>query len=83
MPTYKRLIAAGGKNIHFTFWDHIVDMTGKYFKEDGTPYTYIGHWAWIPMLNDQCMTDFDGSPVLWEGRPVSIIEWIAAQRLDV
>ncbi len=83
VPTYKRLIAAGGKNIHFTFWDHIVDMTGKYFKEDGTPYTYIGHWAWIPMLNDQCTTDFDGSPVLWEGRPVSIIEWIAAQRLDV
>ncbi|MCI8986571.1 MAG: hypothetical protein HFI60_11585 [Lachnospiraceae bacterium] len=35
------------------------------------------------MLNDQCTTDFDGSPVLWEGRPVSIIEWIAAQRLDV
>ncbi len=82
IPTYKRLVAAGGKNIHFTFWDHITDMTGNYFNEDGTPYTYIGHWAWIPMLNNQCTVDFDGSPVLWNGRPVSIVEWIAAQRLD-
>lgn len=83
VPTYKRLIAAGGKNIHFTFWDHITDMTGNYFNEDGTPYTYVGHWAWIPMLNNQCTLDFDGSPVMWNGRPVSIVEWIAAQRLDV
>lgn len=82
VPTYKRLIAAGGKNIHFTFWDHITDMTGNYFNEDGTPYTYVGHWAWIPMLNNQCTLDFDGNPVMWDGRPISIVEWIAAQRLD-
>lgn len=82
VPTYKRLVAAGGRNIHFTFWDHITDMTGNYCNEDGTPYTYIGHWAWIPMLNNQCTLDFDGSPVMWEGKPVSIIEWIAAQRLS-
>ena len=79
IPTYKRLIAAGGSNIHFTFWDHITDQTGLYFNEDGTPYTYLGHWAWIPMLNNQCTLDFDGHPVMCHGRPAAIIDWIAGQ----
>lgn len=81
VPTYKRLIAAGGKNIHFTFWDHITDQTGLYFNEDGTPYAYSGHWSWIPMLNNQCTVDFDGNPVVYDGKPMAIIDWIAAQRL--
>ena len=81
VPTYKRLIAAGGKNIHFTFWDHITDQTGQYFNEDGTPYTYIGHWAWIPMLNNQCKLDFDGQPVICGGKQAAVIDWIAQQRL--
>lgn len=81
VPTYKRLIAAGGTNIHFTFWDHITDQTGLYFNEDGSPYSYLGHWAWIPMLNNQCTLDFDGRPVMCNGRPAAIIDWIAAQRL--
>lgn len=82
VPTYKRLIAAGGENIHFTFWDHITDQTGLYYNEDGTPYAYSGHWSWIPMLNNQCTVDFDGKPVIYGGRPVAIIDWIAAQRLE-
>lgn len=81
VPTYKRLIAAGGKNIHFTYWEHITDQTGLYFNEDGTPYTYMGHWSWIPMLNNHCTLDFDGEPVMCHGKPAAIIDWIAAQRL--
>lgn len=82
VPTYKRLIAAGGENIHFTFWDHVTDQTGLYFNEDGTPYTYSGHWSWIPMLNNQCTVDFDGKPVVYNGKEMAIIDWIAAQRLE-
>lgn len=67
---------------NFTFWDHITDQTGLYFNEDGTPYTYIGHWAWIPMLNNQCKLDFDGQPVICGGKRVAVIDWIAQQRLE-
>lgn len=81
IPTYRRLLAAGGKNVHLTLWEHVTDRTGRYFNEDGTPYTYIGHWSWIPMLNNQCRMDFDGQPVVWEGKEVTILEWLAAQRL--
>lgn len=81
VATYKRLMAAGGKNIHFTFWDHVEDLTGLYRNEDGTPFRYVGHWSWIPMLNNQCTLDFDGQPVLVGGKPSAIINWIAAQRL--
>ncbi len=83
IPTYRRLLAAGGKNIHLTLWEHVTDHTGRYFNEDGTPYTYIGHWSWIPMLNNECRLDFDGKPVVWEGKEVTILEWLAAQRLTL
>lgn len=80
VPTWKRLKAAGGTNVHFTYWDHIEDQTGLYRNEDGTPFRYVGHWSWIPMLNNECRTDYDGEPVLVDGRPAAILNWVAAQR---
>ena len=32
------------------------------------------------MLNNECRLDFDGSPVTIDGKPVTIVEWLAAQR---
>lgn len=80
LATYKRLMAAGAANVHFTFWDRIEDTTGLAPEADGSPYQYSGHWAWIPMLNNQCRLDFDGQPVTINGKPVSLLEWLAAQK---
>ena len=79
VPTYERLIKAGAQNVHFTFWDCIEDLTGLY-KVDKKPYKYIGHFAWVPMLDNECKLDYDGKPVLLDGKPTTIMEWIAAQK---
>jgi predicted peptidase len=80
LPTYHRIRAANASDVHMTYYDRIVDQTGLYKDEDGNPYEYIGHWAWIPMLNNECTTDFDGSPVMVNGKPASILEWLASHK---
>ena len=80
LPTYERLIAAGAKNVHFTFWDRIVDLHAGFKDEAGQPFEYMGHFAWIPMLNDDCRLDFDGKPVVYEGREVTLLDWLAGQK---
>lgn len=80
LPTYRRLIAAGAKQCHMTFWDKIVDMHGLFKNEKGEPYEYMGHFAWIPVFNDDCRLDFDGKPVTVNGAEVTLLEWLAAMR---
>ena len=80
LPTYRRLMAAGAENCHLTYWDRIMDLHGEFTQENGEPWEYMGHFAWIPVFNDDCRTDYDGKPVLWEGKEVSLMEWLAAQR---
>ena len=41
---------------------------------------YFGHFAWIPMFNDDCKLDYDGSPVLLNGEATTIFRWMAAQK---
>jgi predicted peptidase len=79
VPTYKRLIAAGAKNCHMTYWDKIVDLHAGFKNEKGEPYEYLGHFAWIPVFNDDCRLDFDGKPVTIGGREVTLMDWLAAQ----
>lgn len=81
VPTYKRLLAVGGKNIHFTFWDKVADLSGRYNTPDGAAFEYYGHWSWIYTLNNDCALDYDGAPVTVSGQPVRIMEWLAAQKL--
>jgi hypothetical protein len=80
VPTYQRLIKAGGKNVHFTYWDKVEDLSGKYTKSNGEPHEYYGHWSWIYTLNNDCKLDFDGKPVQVNGKDVGIIEWLGAQK---
>lgn len=79
VPTYKRLMAAGAKNVHFTYWDKIEDIHEGFCDAEGKPFEYIGHFAWVPMLNDDCKVDFDGSPVKIGEREVTLLEWLACQ----
>ena len=76
LPVYKRLKAAGARDVHLSYYDHVVDITGL-FGADG--YRYNGHWSWIYLHANQCRLDFDGKPVTLAGRPVTIMEWLAAQ----
>lgn len=77
VPLYHRLKQAGAKNVVFTYYDNVTDITGFYGGDD---YRYNGHWSWIYSHANVARTDFDGSPVLVNGRPVTIMEWMAAQK---
>ncbi len=80
VPTYERLMAAGAENCHFTYWDRILDLHGLFRNERGEPWEYMGHFAWIPVFNNDCRQDYDGKPVLVDGRETAILDWLAAQR---
>ena len=79
VPTYERLIAAGAKNVHFTFWDNITDLHQTYEEIGGKPHEYLGHFVWVPVLNDDCRLDYDGKPVYADGEPVSLFRWLGKQ----
>ncbi len=76
VPLHKRLMAAGAQNIIFSYYDHVVDITGFFGGED---YRYSGHWSWIYSHANKSRRDLDGAPVMLDGRPVTIMEWLAAQ----
>lgn len=77
VPLYERLVAAGAPNIHFSYYDHVIDLTGFYGGDD---YRYNGHWSWIYSHANHADFGSDGGPVMLEGRPVTIMEWMAAQK---
>ena len=76
LPVYKKLIDAGAKNVHLSYYDNVIDITGFY---GGEGYHYPGHWSWVYCHANECRYDFDGSPVRVNGKPVTIMEWMAAQ----
>lgn len=79
IPTYKRLIALGAKNVHFSYFDNVIDTTGLYKDAAGKPYEYNGHWSWIYTLNNESIKDYDGSNVKLNGKDTTIMEWLAYQ----
>jgi predicted esterase len=79
-PTYKRLIKAGASKVHFSLFDKVTDLHGL-FSEEGGPYEYNGHFSWIYALNDDCVLDYDGKPVVEDGKEVSLWEWLSMQRI--
>ena len=72
VPTVERLKKVGA-DVHFSFFDKVVDTTGKYKKADGTPYEYMGHWSWIYVYNDACEDTIDG-------KTVKLFQWMAEQK---
>ena len=76
LPVYNRLKAAGAKNVHLSYYDHVIDLSGLF---GGAGYHFTGHWSWVYSHVNQCWKDFDGSPVEVEGKPVHIMQWLAAQ----
>lgn len=79
VPLYKRLIEAGAKDVHFSYYDHVVDLSGFFGGDD---YHFNGHWSWIYSHSNHASLDFEDQPVMLDGRPVTIMEWMAAQALN-
>ena len=79
VKTYQRLLSLGAKNVHFSYFDKVEDLSGEYKNTSGGAYEYDGHWSWIYTLNNDCKKDFDGSAVTLNGNEVTIWEWLAAQ----
>ncbi len=52
IPTIKRLLAAGAKDVHASVTDHVIDTSGRFKDSKGNPYRYIGHASWIYFDND-------------------------------
>lgn len=77
VPTYERLMKAGAKNVHFSYYDHVVDVTDQY---GGDQYHYNGHWSWIYSHANHAMLDYDGKPVKINGMPVTIMQWLSQQK---
>lgn len=73
LSTYERLIQMGAENIQLSYFPNVVDTSRRFWKADGSPYEYSGHWAWIYLHNNELYTSVDG-------REVSFLEWLAAQR---
>ena len=80
LATYERLVKAGAKNLHFSFFDRIVDRHMGWKGADGQPYEYVGHFAWIPLFNRDCNFDFDGKEVVIDGRVCDVYDWLAMQK---
>jgi predicted esterase len=76
VPVYKRLMAAGATNVHFSYYDHVIDITGQY---GGDSYYYNGHWSWVYLHANESHLDYDGSPVKVKGISVNIMQWLSAQ----
>jgi hypothetical protein len=55
------------------------DTAGLYKNEDGTAYSYMGHYSWIYALNNECSKDFDGQNVKLNGKDTTLWQWLAAQ----
>lgn len=53
IPTIERLKKAGAKDLHVSVTEKVIDTSGKYFMEDGSPYRYMGHLSWIYYDNDE------------------------------
>lgn len=70
---YDRLIEAGAGNAYLSLYENVIDTSGQFFLEDGSPYQYPGHGTWIYVLNDHCRLTIDG-------QEASLFRWLAQQK---
>lgn len=90
VPLYNSLQNLGAKEVRLSYLPRVVDMSGNYTSDDGSPYEYPGHWSWIPVYNNHLAFIASDSgqlygPVAQEAESVSgheivtVIDWLAAQ----
>lgn len=80
IPTYEKLMEAGAPNVHFSLFDHVIDITNQF---GGKAFNYNGHFSWVYSHTNKCQLDYDGTPVMIDGQPVSLMGWMARQKRNV
>ena len=83
VPTYERLLKAGAPNVHFSYFDKVIDTSGIFKDIEGKPFEFFGHGTWIYMLKDDCVLDYDGSPVKVNGKEVTLLQWLSLQSKQI
>lgn len=79
VPLYRKLKEDGAEQVHFTLFDRILDLSGKYKEPDGQPKESFGHGVWIHVYNDDCAAELDNTRVMDHGIPVTLWEWLGCQ----
>lgn len=79
LPTYDRLLKAGAKNAHLSYYENVIDKSGRYKDENGKPYEYHGHFSWIYTLNNDCTLNYNEISVIENGNAVTLFEWLSMQ----
>jgi len=77
VPVYRMLKKSGAKHVHFSYFDHVVDITNQF---GGDQYHHQGHSSWIYSHANKCQLDYDGTPVRIDGQPVTLMGWMSRQR---
>ena len=84
LPTYKRLIDAGGKDIHLSYF---VDVRGTEGNPQGN--NYMGHYSWIYIFRDEVEFDQEDpqnvvapstKEVKVNGKAVNLFDWMQAMK---
>lgn len=90
VPLYNKLRLLGAENIHMSYLARVIDRSGDYVSDDGSPHEYSGHWSWIPTYNNH-LAYIEGEGGQLHGsiakdadsvagnKVVSLMEWLAAQ----
>lgn len=82
LPTYERLVNAGAKKLHFTYWTNVHDTSGRFTDSEGNPEVYFGHGSWRYVFNNECTIDCDyqeGKTTDAMGTGETIFEWLSRQ----
>lgn len=66
IPTISRLTEMGAANLHVSTTESVVDTSGLYKDEEGSPYQYQGHWSWIYFDNDESVCNFHEDETAWD-----------------
>ncbi|MCR4733552.1 MAG: prolyl oligopeptidase family serine peptidase [Treponema sp.] len=69
--TVARIKSVGAKDLHFSLYDDVRDLTGNYKDADGNPLIYDGHFSWIYVLNN--------AP---SDQGITLFEWLSKQSLQ-
>ena len=51
IPTYRELVKAGAKNVHYSYFENVINH--EYSGVENEPKTYWGHWVWVYLFNDE------------------------------
>ena len=79
VPVVERLKNLGANNLHFSYFDHVIDVSGDY---GGSSFHYPGHWSWIYSNVNKVFINQEGHAAERLGQEPSLMEWLAMQRVD-